>query len=155
MAGYMVKNTLTEHGSVKRGICKWDNGYLTGLIESNIERKDGKLIATPLEGGDEFVVLDNDLVSMNMFGFTPQIFDYLEESFPKFLDGHRDDLEKCEFLIPTVVFEQIEKGLASVKVLSTAAVWQGITYREDKDKVVSEIKKLVSCGEYPEGIWKD
>ena len=154
MAGYMVKNTLTENGSVKRGVCKAKDGYLTRLIESVIERKDGKLVATPLEDGKEFGVSGDDLVSMNMFGFTPQLFTKLERDFPKFLDNHKEDIEKCEYLIPTLVFEQIEDGEASVEVLETDAVWQGITYREDKDKVVREIKDLVDKGEYPQGVWK-
>lgn len=154
MAGYMVKNTLTENGSVKRGICSVKDGYLTKLIESKIERVDGVLEALPLDGGDKYIVSDDDTVSMNMFGFTPQIFDYLEKRFPEFLDEHKDNINECEYLIPTLVFEEIEKGLARVKVLKTDAVWQGITYREDKDKVVSEIKALVDKGDYPEGVWE-
>ncbi len=154
MAGYKVKNTLTENGSVKRGVCQAENGYLTKLIESKIEKIDGKLMATPLEGGEDFEVSGDDLVSMNMFGFTPQLFTKLERDFPKFLDNHKEDIEKCEYLIPTLVFEQIEDGEASVEVLETDAVWQGITYREDKDKVVREIKDLVDKGEYPQGVWK-
>ena len=154
MAGYMVKNTLTENGSVKRGICSVKDGYLTKLIESKIERVDGVLEALPLDGGDKYIVSDDDTVSMNMFGFTPQIFDYLEKRFPEFLDEHKDNINECEYLIPTLVFEEIEKGLARVKVLKTDAVWQGITYREDKDKVVSEIKALVEKGEYPQGVWE-
>ena len=154
MAGYKVKNTLTENGSVKRGVCQANDGYLTKLVESKIEKIDGKLMATPLEGGDDFEVAGDDLVSMNMFGFTPKMFRKLEEEFPKFLDSHKDDLEKCEYLIPTIVFQQIEDGEATVEVLKTDAVWQGITYREDKEKVVSEIRALVDKGEYPEGIWK-
>ena len=154
MAGYKVKNTLTENGAVKRGICQVKDGYLTKLIESNIEKKDGKLIATPLEGGEEFEVSEEDTVSMNMFGFTPKMFDYLEKRFPEFLDEHKDNLTKCEYLIPTIIFEEINSGNAKVEVLKTDAVWQGITYREDKDKVVKEIKKLVDSGEYPLGIWK-
>ena len=154
MAGYKVKNTLTENGSVKRGVCQAEDGYLTKLVESKIEKVDGRLMATPLEGGDDFEVSGDDLVSMNMFGFTPKMFTKLEEGFPEFLDSHKDDLEKCEYLIPTIVFEQIEDGEATVEVLKTDAVWQGITYREDKDKVVSEIKALVDNGEYPEGVWR-
>ena len=154
MAGYMVKNTLTENGSVKRGVCQAKDGYLTKIIECTIEAKDNKIVATPIEGGDEFLVSLDDLVSMNMFGFTPKLFKYLELGFPKFLDSHSDNLEKCEYLIPTIVFEQIVEGEATVEVLKTDAVWQGITYREDKDKVVREIKELVLRGEYPEGLWK-
>ena len=154
MAGYMVKNTLTENGSVKRGVCQAKDNYLTELVESSIENKNGKLIATALEDGHEFEVSPEDTVSMNMFGFTPKLFKCLEEGFPKFLDSHKDDMTKCEYLIPTIVFGQIERGEASVEVLKTDAVWQGITYREDKDKVVKEIKALVDAGIYPQGLWK-
>ena len=154
MAGYLVKNTLTKNGSVKRGICQVKDGYLTKLIESKIERTDRGLVASPLEGGEDFIVDDNDTVSMNMFGFTPQIFNYLEERFPSFLDEHIEQIDSCEYLIPTIVFEEINAKKARVEVLNTSAVWQGITYREDKEKVVSEIKKLVDAGEYPEGIWR-
>ena len=153
MAGYKVKNTLTENGSVKRGVCQVKDNYLTRLIESVIEDRDGKLIATALENGEEFEVSREDTVSMNMFGFTPKLFKRLEADFPKFLDSHKDDNLKCEYLIPTIVFEQIEDKEATVEVLKTDAVWQGITYREDKDKVVSEIKKLVEAGVYPPGLW--
>lgn len=153
MAGYMAKNTLTENGSVKRGVCTTDGKYLTKLIESKIEYVDGKLMATPLEGGDDFLVSEDDTVSMNMFGFTPHIFDYLEEKFPSFLDNHKDNIDTCEYLIPTLVFEEIENKSARVEVLKTSAVWQGITYKEDKPKVVREIKMLVDSGEYPEGLW--
>ena len=153
MAGYKAKNTLTENGSVKRGVCDTEGKYLTKLVESKIEYIDGMLMAMPLEGGDMFPVFEEDTVSMNMFGFTPHIFDYLEERFPVFLDSHKEDIETCEFLIPTMVFEEIENGSSRVSVLKTNAVWQGVTYREDKPKVVEEIKKLVDNGEYKEGLW--
>ena len=154
MAGYRVVNTLTENGSVKRGVCETDGKYLTKLVESKVEYISGKLTATPLEGGNDFLVGEDDTVSMNMFGFTPHIFDYLEKRFPEFLDSHKEDIETCEYLIPTLVFEEIENKTARVEVLKTDAVWQGITYKEDKPKVVSEIKALVNAGEYPEGLWK-
>ncbi len=154
MAGYLVKNTLTENGAVKRGICQVKDNYLTGLVESSIERVNGELIATPLEGGDPFKVSEDDTVSMNMFAFTPKIFEYLDKRFPSFLDEHKDNALKCEYLIPTLVFELIEAGKAKVKVIPTTAVWQGITYKEDKEKVVSELKKHVLAGDYEEGLWK-
>ena len=153
MAGYKAKNTLTENGSVKRGVCDVEGKYLTKLIESKIEYIDGVLMAMPLEGGDMFPVFEEDTVSMNMFGFTPKLFEYLEDRFPAFLDSHKEDIDTCEYLIPTVVFEQIENNVARVEVLKTDAVWQGITYKEDKPKVVSEIKALVDNGEYPAGLW--
>lgn len=153
MVGYKAKNTLTDNGSVKRGVCKEENGYLTKLIESKIEYVNDALMATPLEGGDDFKVSEEDTVSMNMFGFTPKLFDYLEKRFPEFLDSHKEDIDTCEYLIPTLVFEEIEKDIARVEVLKTDAVWQGITYKEDKPKVVEELKKLVSNGEYKPGLW--
>ena len=153
MAGYKAKNTLTENGSVKRGVCDVEGKYLTKLIESKIEYIDGMLMAMPLEGGDMFPVFEEDTVSMNMFGFTPKLFEYLEDRFPAFLDSHKDDIDTCEYLIPTAVFEQIERNMARVEVLKTDAVWQGITYKEDKDKVVAGIKELVDNGEYVPGLW--
>ena len=154
MAGYMAKNTLTENGSVKRGICQVKDGYLTKLVESSIETVNDELIATPLEGGSEFKISGDTPVSMNLFGFTPSIFAVLETGFKEFLDKNKADLEKVEYLIPTVVCDEIEAGLAKVKVIETNAVWQGITYKEDKEKLVSELAKLVDQGEYPEGLWK-
>ena len=153
MAGYKAKNTLTENGSVKRGVCDVEGKYLTKLIESKIEYIDGILMAMPLEGGDMFPVFEEDTVSMNMFGFTPKLFEYLEDRFPAFLDSHKDDIDTCEYLIPTAVFKQIERNMARVEVLKTDAVWQGITYKEDKDKVVAGIKELVDNGEYVPGLW--
>lgn len=154
MAGYKVKNTLTENGSVKRGVCEEENGYLTNIIECKVEKVDSEIIATPLEGGNSFKVLEDAPVSMNMFAFTKDIFKYLEEGFPLFLDKHKEDIDTCEYLIPSVVFEEIENKIATVEVLKTNAIWQGITYKEDKEKVVKQIKKLVDNNEYPKDLWK-
>ena len=154
MAGYKVKNTLTENGSVKRGVCEEENGYLTNIIECKVEKVDSEIIATPLEGGNSFKVLEDAPVSMNMFAFTKDIFKYLEEGFPLFLDKHKEDIDTCEYLIPSVVFEEIENKIATVEVLKTNAIWQGITYKEKKEKVVKEIKKLVDNNEYPKDLWK-
>ena len=154
MAGYKVKNTLTENGSVKRGVCEEENGYLTNIIEGKVEKVDSEIIATPLEGGNSFKVLEDAPVSLNMFAFTKDIFTYLEEGFPLFLDKHKEDIDTCEYLIPSVVFEEIENKIATVEVLKTNAIWQGITYKEDKEKVVKERKKLVDNNEYPKDLWK-
>lgn len=154
MAGYSAKNTLTENGAVKRGICQIENGYLTKLTESEIIREEGKLKATALETNEVFYIDEDDKVSMNMFAFTPKLFDYLEEYLKKFLEEHKDNLEKCEYLIPTVVFNLIEQKLISVEVLNTTAKWLGITYKEDKDEVVKEISSLVEQKIYPENLWK-
>lgn len=154
LIGYMVENTMTENGKVKRGVCKEENGYLTQIIESSIGREaDGKIIASPLNGSASFEVNPKDTVSMNMFGFTAKLFDHLEEKFVKFFDDNKDDLKSCEYLIPEVVSELIGEGKSRVKVLPTTAVWQGITYKADKEKLVNEIAKLVDNGEYPRNLW--
>ena len=155
MVGYKVKNTITENGSVKRGVCDVEGKYLTKLIESKIDLIDGVLMAMPLNGGDYFPVFEDDTVSMNMFGFTPHIFDYLESKFPLFLDSHKEDILTCEYLIPMAVYEQIENNVARVEVLKTDSKWLGVTYKEDMDSVVTGIKELCDNGEYPVGLWNE
>ena len=155
MVGYLVKNTLTENGAVKRGACEVKDGKLVGLIESNIERINDKIIATPLNGTEEFEVSEDDTVSMNMLLFDPSIFTYIEKEFPKFLDENKDDLSKCEFLIPDVLFSAINENYATVEVLKTTATWYGVTYKEDTDNVKDALKDLVETKEYPNELWED
>lgn len=153
LMGYRVKNTLTENGSVKRGVCQEENGYLTAIIESKIDRIDGKIIASPLSGTPSFEVSPDSLVSMNMLGFTPSIFPYLEEKITEFLTDGKADLEKDEILIPCVVEMGIEEEKAKVKVLETTATWYGVTYKEDKEYVVKGINSLIEKGLYPNKLW--
>ena len=153
LMGYRVKNTLTENGSVKRGVCQEENGYLTAIIESKIERIDGKIIASPLSGDSSFEVSPDSLVSMNMLGFTPSIFPYLEEKITEFLTDGKADLEKDEILIPCVVEMGIEEEKAKVKVLETTATWYGVTYKEDKEYVVKGINSLIEGCFYPNKLW--
>lgn len=152
MVGYLVKNTITENGSVKRGVCEQNNGYLTRIVESKVERIDGKIIATPLSGAEEFEVREDQTVSMNMLLFTPSIFDYIEKEFPKFLDS-QEDLMTCEFLIPDILQDTIEVGYATAKVLPTKATWYGVTYKEDTENVRNALKSLVDNNEYPNNLW--
>ena len=153
MVGYIASNTLIDNGSVKRGICQIKYNHLEKLIESLVERKGNQIIATPLNGEESFTIEDDTPVSMNMFAFTPKIFDYLEERFPDFLEKNKDNIDKCEYLIPDVVFEQIKKGLVKVDVLKTTARWYGITYKEDKEQLVKSINDLVQNGAYPSNLW--
>lgn len=152
--GYDIKNTLTENGSVKRGVCEEENGYLVKLIESSVEIKDGKIIASPLDGSDSFEIEENSPVSMNMFCFHNNIFKYLEKNLMLFFEKNKNDLSKCEYLIPDSVYGCIKEGLAKVKVIPTTAKWQGITYKEDKEKLVNSIEELINDGEYPQNLWK-
>lgn len=153
VVGYKLGNTLSLNGSVKRGVCYENDGFLTELIESKVERVDDGIVASPLDGSDSFDVTEDTLVSMNMLGFNTSIFNYIEDNFPKFLEAHRDDILKCEYLIPDTVFDAMSNGFCSVKLLSTTAKWQGITYKEDKQLVVDEISGLVRDGVYPSKLW--
>lgn len=153
--GYMAINTITENGSVKRGVLYFDsNKKLEKLVESKIEKVNGKLEATPLDTTDTKVIPDDTLVSMNMFAFTKDIMTYLEDGYKKFFIDNKDNLASCEYLIPTVVSDLINDGIVTCDVLKTKAVWYGVTYKEDKEFVVSSLKKLVDMGMYPKGIWK-
>lgn len=155
LAGYKVKNTLTENGSVKRGVCESKHGYLRNIVESSIEQTPNGIIASPLDGSESFEVDGDQIVSMNMFGFTPALFNYLEKRFVFFMEKVKTSKnpQKEEFLIPDIVAEQIHKGNASVKILNTSAVWHGVTYKEDKEGVVNAIKELTEKGEYPKNLW--
>ncbi len=153
MVAFRVKNTMTENGSVKRGVCESENGYLTNIIESSIERVENDIVASPLDGREKFNVKENALVSMNFFGFTPKMFDTLKVGLEEFLINNKEDLSKCEYLIPDVVFEEIKNG-KKVKVLESTDKWLGVTYKEDKPFVVDNIKKLIEKGEYPYDLWK-
>lgn len=153
LVGYQAINTITDNGSVKRGVADIEDGKLVNLIESSIEKcSETELKASPLDGRNSFMIPPTQAVSMNMFGLKPIIFERLNKDFPKFL-LNAEDILKAEFLIPDVIASQIKDGEVTVKVLDTNAVWQGVTYREDKPRVVEEIKKLVDNGEYPENLW--
>ncbi len=153
VVGYRINNTLSNNGSVKRGICREKNGFLTELIESKVERIGNDIVASPLNGDASFNITPDTLVSMNMLGFNTSIFKYIEENFPKFLKENMDNILKCEYLIPDTVFDAMKNGFASVKLLETSAKWQGITYKEDKQLVVDEISNLIGEGIYPENLW--
>ncbi len=154
MVGYMVGNTLTENGSVKRGVCEEKDGYVTNLVESSVEKINDKIIASPLDGKDSFEVNDNTLVSMNMFMFTPKIFELLESDFNEFYKNNVDNLLKCEYLLPEVVCNNIEKKNITFKAFKTTSKWMGVTYKEDKELVIKGINLLVEKGEYPDKLWQ-
>ena len=147
MIGYKVINTLTENGSVKRGVCNVDsNGYLTSLTESKVEKVGNEIIASPLDGSDSFVVEDTTTVSMNFLLFTPTIFSHIEESFPNFFDNNKDNLITSEYLIPDVLSNLIKEKKASTN-------WYGVTYKEDTPGVKAAIRNLVNIHEYNDNLW--
>ena len=149
MVGYRVGNTLSEHGTVNRGVCTADAGnYLTGVVERiNICRNESDKIVYPKEApvGE---LNENAPVSMNMWGFTPDYFDYSEKYFKDFLREHINE-EKSEFFIPLVVNDLIVKRIVKVRVLDTTSKWFGVTNKEDRPAVVAKLQALVVAGEYP------
>lgn len=154
MVGYIVNNTLTENGSVKRGVCEEKDGYIINLVESSVEKINDKIIASPLDGRDSFEVNDDTLVSMNMFMFTPKIFELLENDFLEFYKNNVNNLLKCEYLIPEVVCNNIKKNKITFKAFKTSSRWMGVTYKEDKESIVEGINSLIENGEYPDKLWQ-
>ena len=154
MAGFVLKNTLSENGGVTRGVCRADeNNKLADVTETfEIEVKDGVLNAVDEKGEKRDISLD-DIVSMNMWGLTPKFFDILEEGFPIFLKNMTNEL-KNEYLLPTSIDEAIKDGRVSVEVLKSHDKWFGVTYKEDKDIVVKSIRALVDAGVYPDKIFE-
>ena len=153
MAGYRVGNTLSEHGTVSRGVCATDKmGYLTDVVERTaIESKDGHIVF-PDENGNEVEIPFDTPVSMNMWGFTPEYFEYTEEAFKEFLKVSGQEL-KTEFYIPTLVNDLIKAGKATCQVLDTPAKWFGVTYADDRQMVVDKIQALVEAGVYPNKLF--
>lgn len=155
MIGYCTSNTLTENGSVKRGICEVDsNGYLVKITESKVYRENDVIVAEPLNGNASFTVSDEATVSMNFLLFTPSIFGHIEELFPKFFEDNKNNLLTSEYLIPEVLSELIEDKIASCKVTETTANWYGVTYKEDTPSVKNAINNLIISGEYNNNLWK-
>jgi hypothetical protein len=153
MVGFRVGNTLSESGSVARGVCGTDNdGYLTTVVERTAIACINGEIQFADESGRIVVLDENTPVSMNMWGFTPDYFDYSEEYFKDFLRQNRDNL-RSEYFIPLMVNELVTKKTARVKVLDTTSKWFGVTYAADRQGVVDKIQALVDAGEYPEKLF--
>lgn len=155
MVGFRVGNTLSENGTVARGICSKNNeGHLTEVVErTEIMRVDGKVCYKD-EEGKWVAVEDNTPVSMNMWGFTPDYFEYSDEYFKEFLsDAKNMENFKAEFFIPLVVNNLIHEGTATVKVLDTTSKWFGVTYAADRQATVDRIKKLIDEGVYPNRLF--
>ena len=154
MVGYRVRNTVTEHGSVARGVCDVINGKLVGITERTKIFKKGD-DAEYTEDGETFVHLPGDtLVSMNLFGFTRQMMDQLVARFPAFLEKNLPvNPLKCEYFLPSVVSAQLEEGIATVDVLPCEEVWYGVTYREDLASVREAISRMQENGTYSKALW--
>ena len=154
MVGYHLENTISENGSVSRGVCSTDaaDNLLSVVERTQIEKQDGRIAYREFK---EWTFIDNStIVSMNFWGFSPALFGHLESQFVNFLKESGNEL-KSEFFIPTVVSDILDGGHAQVKVLSSDAQWFGVTYKEDKEKAVNAIGKLIDKGVYPVHLWEN
>ncbi len=153
MMGYILKNTISDYGFVSRGECNVDEkGFLSGITErTHIEKVEGVL---KFKGEDETLIpiSEETIVSMNFFGFTPKYFDLSESLFYEFLEKNYQD-PKVEFFIPSAINHLIVDKIATMEVLKSDALWFGVTYKQDKEYVASEIQKLKDNGVYPLNLW--
>ena len=151
IVGYNVLNTLTENGSVKRGVIHEENNRLVKIVESSITSLNGKIEAIAVENNQKSIIDSKTLVSMNMIAFPSLIFDYLSVKFIDFLKNA--NLECDEFLIPDVITNYKNDKLGDVDIISTNAKWVGVTYKEDKEKVKEYIDSLIKSGIYKNNLW--
>ena len=151
MSGFILKNTLSDNGGVTRGVCKVDSdNFLKEIVETkNIVKKDSKAFVNDEE------IDYNSNVSMNMWGFTPEFIELLEEGFKKFFGNIEEEELTKEYLLPIYIGELLEKNKITVKVLKTNDRWFGITYKEDKDLVVNSFRNLIEKGEYSSNLFED
>lgn len=153
MIGYTLKNTLSENGTVSRGVCEVENGYLKEIIERKRIAYNGEELVYYYD--DNVFSVDEDvLVSCNLFGFTKEVFEDAKEYFIDFLEN-TEDLNTEEFYLPTIVRKSIEDGKADMRVLETDSTFFGMTYREDLEGLKHNIEKLVEEGIYPSNLWEE
>lgn len=153
MVGYKLKNTLSDFGSVSRGICEVDeHNNLRKIVETIKIIKRGDAVISIEDDGSETSLTGNENASMNIWGLKPSVFEKLEKKFVEFLKTEIDK-PKSEMYIPSVIFDFIEAGEATVKVLEADSPWFGVTYKEDKPLVVEKLHALIAAGEYPEKLW--
>jgi NDP-sugar pyrophosphorylase family protein len=154
MAGFILGNTLSENGTVTRGVCKVDdNGMLVNITETSGIMREGLNAAAKDTFGNTIEIDINSVVSMNLWGFTPDFLVELEKGFTKFLDGIKGNELKAEYLLPEVVGKLVKEEKAKVHVLKTSDIWFGVTYKEDKEKVVESFQALVDKGVYPSKLF--
>ncbi|MEG2045010.1 MAG: sugar phosphate nucleotidyltransferase [Clostridia bacterium] len=153
MAGYILKNTITENGHVARGICTVENDQLVNVVErTQIQRNNG--VVQFFEDDVWTNTPEDGLVSMNCWGFTPDIFKEIERGLVEFLEKNKNDMGKKEYFLPSIVQELIDEKKCTVKVLKTSAKWYGVTYKEDKQIIEDFISTITANKTYPNGLWQ-
>ncbi|HHT96592.1 MAG TPA: nucleotidyltransferase [Clostridiales bacterium] len=151
MAGFVLGNTLSDNGTVTRGVCKVENNYLVDIVETPGIMDDGNKVIAENHRKDTFTIDRESVVSMNIWGFKPSLFESLEQGFADFLATNTD--AKGEFLLPMHIDDLIKAQKATVKVLQSNDKWFGVTYKEDKEVVVNSIKRLIDEGKYPSKLF--
>lgn len=152
LVGYLMRDTLSENGSVKRGICQLKNNKLVNLIEAVITLKDKEMIANPLGTEEHFKLTEDTLASMNMFAFDPSIFSFLDKEFENFLKENINDLNS-EFIISSVLDKALKDGYCDLNIIRTNAKWYGVTYREDIPLLKNVVEEKINNGEYKKNLW--
>lgn len=152
LVGYQLRNTLSENGSVKRGICGVKNCFVTNITECLVSENKEPITIKTLDEGKVKAYSDDLFASMNMFCLSPAIFDVLEVGFKKFCED-KINLQEKEYLFPAVVGDLTNRGEATLKLLKTNEKWIGMTYREDLETVKSSIHNLIENGTYPKNLW--
>ena len=152
LVGFVLRNTLSEFGAVSRGVGRLQDNYLENIREITGIEKSGSAARYKNNAGEFQSLTGEEIVSMNMWGFHPGIFDFLREQFSEFLKTRGAD-EKAEFYIPDAVNDLIRSGTNRVKMLPTVSPWFGVTYREDRPLVIEGVRQLIRNGEYPERLW--
>ena len=153
MAGFILKNTLSDNGTVTRGVCEVDERHMLKSVRETFEiRMTAEGLQAKDGAGNPVSLTPEQYVSMNMWGLPPQFLDVLAEGFPTFLKAHGTE-QKSEYLLPSIVDSCIQSGRGSVKVLPTHDKWFGVTYQEDKPTVVAAIRALIESGRYPEKLY--
>jgi len=152
MVGYAIKNVLSEHGTVSRGVCDVSSeGFLTGMVERTAISRSSDGIFNE-DNGEQLKISADNPVSMNCWGFHPSIFEKTDKLWLSFLEENKENL-KSEFYIPKVANSIIQSGLGQVKILEGGKIWFGVTYAEDREHVMKELRKLHAEGKYPEKLW--
>ncbi len=155
MVGYILRNTLSEYGKVSRGVCECDDQMFLKKVQerTDIRKNNGDIVYID-KNRNEHRLTGDEIVSMNLWGFSPDIFGHLQAQFTDYLKDHAGE-NKSEFYIPSAVDELVQKGIKKVKVLKTHDTWFGVTYREDKEIAQSCINNLIQDGVYPRNLWQN
>ncbi|MEG1143486.1 MAG: sugar phosphate nucleotidyltransferase [Bacilli bacterium] len=146
---FKVVNTLSEYGAVKRGVCRVNESYLESIVECSVIKEDNVITASPLDKSLSFILSDDAYVNVNMFCLTKEFLDVLDTEFNNFLEENKNDILQCEYFLPSIIVKSNKK----IKVIETSSSWMGITYKEDKNEVVSRINLMVENKIYPKKLY--